>query len=63
MRGGGRALPKFFGTFSKSAFSVDKRNLFLSKCQQFELETFETVFIRYVQDSSIGDLVTHSLIE
>ena len=34
-----RALPEFFGPFSRSAFLVNKKSLFLQKCQCIELLT------------------------
>ena len=37
--GGGLPMPKFFGPFSKSAFLVNKKSLFLQKCQCIELLT------------------------
>ena len=39
MRGGGLPMPEFFGLFSKSAFLVNKKSLFLQKCQCIELLT------------------------
>ena len=37
--GGGLTMPEFFGPFSRSAFLVNKKNLFLQKCQCIELLT------------------------
>ena len=37
--GGGLPMPKFFGPFSRSAFLVNKKSLFLQKCQCIELLT------------------------
>ena len=37
--GGGLPMPKLFGPFSKSAFLVNKKSLFLQKCQCIELIT------------------------
>ena len=37
--GGGLPLPDFFGPFSRSAFLVNKKSLFLQKCQCIELLT------------------------
>ena len=46
MRGGGLPMPEFFGPFSRSAFLVNKKSLFLQKCQCFELLTvFQVVNI------------------
>ena len=39
MRGGGLPMPEFFGPLSKSAFLVNKKSLFLQKCQCIELLT------------------------
>ena len=40
MRGeGGLPMPEFFGPFSRSAFLVNKKSLFLQKCQCIELLT------------------------
>ena len=39
MRGGGLPMPDFFGPFSRSAFLVNKKSLFLQKCQCIELLT------------------------
>ena len=39
MRGGGLPMSKFFGPFSRSAFLVNKKSLFLQKCQCIELLT------------------------
>ena len=40
MRGwGGLPMPKFFGPLSRSAFLVNKKSLFLQKCQSIELLT------------------------
>ena len=36
---GGLPMPKFFGPFSRSAFLVNKKSLFLQKCQCIELLT------------------------
>ena len=38
-RGGGLPRPKFFGPLSKSAFLVNKKSLFLQRCQCIELLT------------------------
>ena len=35
--GGGLLMPEFFGPFSRSAFLVKKKSLFLQKCQCIEL--------------------------
>ena len=37
--GGGLPMPEFFGPFSRSAFLVNKKSLFLQKCQCIELLT------------------------
>ena len=37
--GGGLPMPDFFGPFSRSAFLVNKKSLFLQKCQCIELLT------------------------
>ena len=37
--GGGLPMPEFFGPLSKSAFLVNKKSLFLQKCQCIELLT------------------------
>ena len=37
--GGGLPMPEFFGPFSKSAVLVNKKSLFLQKCQCIELLT------------------------
>ena len=37
--GGGLPMPEFFGPFSRSAFLVNKKSLFLQKCQGIELLT------------------------
>ena len=37
--GGGLPLPEFFGPLSRSAFLVNKKSLFLQKCQCIELLT------------------------
>ena len=39
MRGGGLPMPEFFGPISRSAFLVNKKSLFLQKCQCIELLT------------------------
>ena len=39
MREGGLPMPEFFGPFSRSAFLVSKKSLFLQKCQCIELLT------------------------
>ena len=39
MRGGGLPIPEFFGPFSRSTFLVNKKSLFLQKCQCIELLT------------------------
>ena len=39
MRGGDLPMPEFFGPFSRSAFLVNKKSLFLQKCQCIELLT------------------------
>ena len=39
MRGGGLPMPEFIGPFSRSAFLVNKKSLFLEKCQRIELLT------------------------
>ena len=38
-KGGGLPMPEFFGPLSKSAFLVNKKSLFLQKCQCIELLT------------------------
>ena len=38
-KGVGLPMPEFFGPFSKSAFLVNKKSLFLQKCQCIELLT------------------------
>ena len=40
IRGAGRPLPKFFATSSRRAFYVNKRSLFLPKCQWFDYTVF-----------------------
>ena len=35
--GGGLPMPEFFGPFSRSPFLVNKKSLFLQKCQCIEL--------------------------
>ena len=35
--GGGLPMPEFFGPLSRSAFLVNKKSLFLQKCQCIEL--------------------------
>ena len=37
--GGGLPMPKFFGPLFRSAFLVNKKSLFLQKCQCIELLT------------------------
>ena len=37
--GGGLPMPEFFGPLSRSAFLVNKKSLFLQKCQCIELLT------------------------
>ena len=37
--GGGLTMPEFFGPFLRSAFLVNKKGLFLQKCQCIELLT------------------------
>ena len=37
--GGGLPMPEFFGPFSRSAFLVNKKSLFLQECQCIELST------------------------
>ena len=37
--GGGLPMPEFFGPLFRSAFLVNKKSLFLQKCQCFELLT------------------------
>ena len=37
IRGGGIPMPEFCGPFSRSVFLVNKKSLFLQKCQYFEL--------------------------
>ena len=37
--GGGLPMAEFFGPFSKSAFLVNKKSLFLQKCQCIDLLT------------------------
>ena len=39
MGGGGLPMPEFFGPFFRSAFLVNKKSLFLQKCQCIELLT------------------------
>ena len=39
MGGGGLPMPEFFGPLSRSAFLVNKKSLFLQKCQCIELLT------------------------
>ena len=39
MMGGGLPMPEFFGPLSRSAFLVNKKSLFLQKCQRIELLT------------------------
>ena len=39
MMGGGLPMPEFFGPLSISAFLVNKKSLFLQKCQCIELLT------------------------
>ena len=39
MRGGGLPMPELFGPFPRSAFLVNKKSLFLQKCQCIELLT------------------------
>ena len=39
IRGGGLPMPEFFGPLSISAFLVNKKSLFLQKCQCIELLT------------------------
>ena len=39
MRGGGLPMLEFFGPLSRNAFLVNKKSLFLQKCQCFELLT------------------------
>ena len=36
---GGQPMPEFFDPFSRSAFLVNKKSLFLQKCQCIELLT------------------------
>ena len=44
--GGGVPKPEFFGPFSKSAILVNKKSLFLQKCQCIELLTvFQVTYI------------------
>ena len=37
--GGGLPMPDFFGPFSRSTFLVNKKSLFLQKCQCIQLLT------------------------
>jgi len=39
MMGGGEPMPEFFGPLFRSAFLVNKKSLFLQKCQCIELLT------------------------
>ena len=39
MGGGGLPIPEFFGPLFRSAFLVNKKSLFLQKCQCIELLT------------------------
>ena len=39
MMGGGLPMPEFFGPLFSSAFLVNKKSLFLQKCQGIELLT------------------------
>ena len=39
MGGGGLPMPEFFGPLFRSAFLVNKKSLFLQKCQCIELLT------------------------
>jgi len=39
MMGGGLPMPEFFGPLFRSAFLVNKKSLFLQKCQCIELLT------------------------
>ena len=47
--GGGLPMPEFFGPLFKSAFLVNKKSLFLQKCQYIELLTvLQVAYIQYI---------------